>query len=381
MYGPNPRFTADATRGRDQVEAAAALLADRVLALLAGAPFDPLADLRAFVAEYWPEPLVLEAAADGLRLRNPGAVSRYLSSLDLAIDGRPVDPASVSLVNDSPGEVGEPIRAADLGPESGMYIRRGQTARLEIDGRWPSGVRSVSLTVGLGGVTHDYARMGGDMTTDLLIRGGRVIDPANGLDGIADVAITDGRIAAVGPDLPGWRRHGHHRRDRPVRGPRAGRPSRPRLLGRRRPVHRARVRNDLARGATTIVDAGSAGANTFPGFRRYVIEPFEGRILAFLNISAMGQIDPFLGELHDLRYAVVEKAVEAGRAHPDLIVGLKIRTSEMLAGSNGLAGLDRALEAGRGARPADDGPHRRLDRPDRGDPGSARCRRHRHPRA
>lgn len=154
VYGPNPRFTADATRGRDQVEAAAALLSDRVLALLAGGPFDPLADLRAFVAEYWPELLVVEAGADGLRLRNPGAVSRYLSPLDLAIDGRPIDPASVSLVNDSPGEVGEPIRAADLGPESGMYIRRGQTARLEIDGRWPAGARSVSLTIGLGGVTH-----------------------------------------------------------------------------------------------------------------------------------------------------------------------------------------------------------------------------------
>ena len=79
VYGPNPRFTADATRGRDQVEAAAALLSDRVLALLAGGPFDPLADLRAFVAEYWPESLVVEAGADGLRLRNPGAVSRYLS--------------------------------------------------------------------------------------------------------------------------------------------------------------------------------------------------------------------------------------------------------------------------------------------------------------
>src|SRR5262245_23928382 len=39
--------------------------------------------------------------------------------------------------------------------------------------------------------------------------------------------------------------------------------------------------SDLARGSTTIVDAGSAGANTYPGFREYVIEPFAGRILAF----------------------------------------------------------------------------------------------------
>jgi len=155
VYGPNPRFTADAARGADQLEAAAALLADRVRTLLAGGPLDAMADLRAFVADYWPEALELEAGGDGFRVRNPGDVSRYLSSLSLELDGRPIDPRSISLVNDSPGEVGEPIRAVDLGPESGMYIRRGQAARLEIDGRWPAGVRSVSLTVGLGGVTHD----------------------------------------------------------------------------------------------------------------------------------------------------------------------------------------------------------------------------------
>jgi dihydroorotase len=103
----------------------------------------------------------------------------------------------------------------------------------------------------------------------------------------------------------------------------------------------------LGRGATTVVDAGSAGANTFPGFRRFVIEPSRGRILAYLNISATGQIDPFLGELHDLRFADPERAARVAEANPDVIVGFKVRVSEMLAGPNGLAGLDRALEAGR----------------------------------
>ncbi len=44
------------------------------------------------------------------------------------------------------------------------------------------------------------------MTTapyDLLLRGGHVVDPASGLDGVADVAVTAGKIAAVGPNLPG----------------------------------------------------------------------------------------------------------------------------------------------------------------------------------
>jgi dihydroorotase len=103
----------------------------------------------------------------------------------------------------------------------------------------------------------------------------------------------------------------------------------------------------LGRGVTTVVDAGSSGANTFPGFRRHVVDVSRGRVLAYLNISATGQIDPFLGELHDLRFADPERAAAVARAHPDVVVGFKVRVSEMLAGPNGLAGLDRALEAGR----------------------------------
>ncbi len=92
--------------------------------------------------------------------------------------------------------------------------------------------------------------------------------------------------------------------------------------------------------------AGPVGANTFPGFRRYVIEPARGRILAFLNISLLGQVDTMLGELHDLRFADPERAARVAQAHPDVIVGFKVRLSEMLAGPNGFIGLQRAIEAG-----------------------------------
>jgi len=184
------------------------------------------------------------------------------------------------------------------------------------------------------------------LTTDLLIRGGTMIDPAGGRHERADVAVTDGRIAAVGPALSSAEA------TEVIEA--AGAFVVPGLVDLHVHVYWGVADlsiepgpNDLARGATTIVDAGSAGANTFPGFRRYVIEPFPGRILAFLNISASGQIDPELGELHDLRFAMVDRAVAVGRANPDLIVGMKIRVSEMLAGENGLTGLDRALEAGR----------------------------------
>ena len=181
---------------------------------------------------------------------------------------------------------------------------------------------------------------------DLLITGGTVIDPASGTHARRDLAIADGRIVAVEASLPASSAaevvdatsllvvpglvdlHVHV------------------YWG----VADLSVEADptcLGRGVTTVVDAGSAGANTFPGFRRSVAEASRGRVLAYLNISAMGQIDPFLGELHDLRFADPERAAAVALANPELIVGFKVRVSEMLAGPNGLAGLDRALEAGR----------------------------------
>jgi creatinine amidohydrolase len=154
VYGPNPRSTADPVRGAAQIEAATALLAERVRGLLRDDAFDPLADLRAFVARYWPESLQIEVDADGLRLRNPGPVSRYLSALALELDGQPIDPGAIELANAAVGETGQPIGAGDLGPERGLYIRRGQAARLTVDGGWPADARSARLTIGLAGVTE-----------------------------------------------------------------------------------------------------------------------------------------------------------------------------------------------------------------------------------
>lgn len=183
------------------------------------------------------------------------------------------------------------------------------------------------------------------MTYDLVIHGGHLIDPATGLDGSFDVAIADGRIAAVAPSIPTT--------DAADGLDATGLLVLPGLVDLHVHVYWGVADlsippgpHDLARGATTIVDAGSAGANTFPGFLRYVIEPFGGRILALLNISAMGQIDPFLGELHDERYLEPERAARIALDHPDVIVGFKVRLTESLAGPNGRVALQRAVEAG-----------------------------------
>jgi dihydroorotase len=181
---------------------------------------------------------------------------------------------------------------------------------------------------------------------DLLLSGGTVIDPASGRHGRADVAIDGRSISAVEPGLSTTAA-------RDVIDA-TGLLVVPGLVDLHVHVYWGvadlSVEADptcLGRGATTVVDAGSAGANTFPGFRRFVVDGSRGRVLAYLNISATGQIDPFLGELHDLRFVDPERAAAVALANPDVIVGFKVRVSEMLAGPNGLIGLDRALDAGR----------------------------------
>lgn len=183
------------------------------------------------------------------------------------------------------------------------------------------------------------------MAIDLIVHGGTLIDVAAGIHGPRDLAIHRGRVVAVAEDLP--------RGDAAECLDATGLLVVPGLIDLHVHVDWGGADlcvepgpNDLLRGVTTMVDAGSSGANNFAGFRRSVIEPFPGTILAFLNIAVMGQADADLGELHDIRYAKVDRAIEVARANPDLIVGLKVRVSEQLAGANGVEAVRRAREAG-----------------------------------
>jgi creatinine amidohydrolase len=157
IYGRNPRFTASVELGRSQIEHGATLLAERARGLLSGVRPDTFADLRRFIEYGWPERPQLrgEAAPEAaLVLHNPGTSSRYLSSLDLAIDGKPVRREQIVLVNHSPGETGVPMRASELAAERGFYVRRNQDATIAL-GDLPvtPGPHDVSLEIGLGGVT------------------------------------------------------------------------------------------------------------------------------------------------------------------------------------------------------------------------------------
>jgi creatinine amidohydrolase len=157
VYGRNPRFTASAELGRSQIENAAELLAERAMALLAGERPDTFADLRAFIRYGWPERPTLrgEAAPEAaIVLHNPGTSSRYISALEVALDGKRVGGEHVFLVNHSAGETGVPVRASELAAERGFYVRRDQEATIAL-GDLPvtPGPHDVALEIGLGGVT------------------------------------------------------------------------------------------------------------------------------------------------------------------------------------------------------------------------------------
>jgi len=156
---------------------------------------------------------------------------------------------------------------------------------------------------------------------DLIIRGGRVIDPTQKLNGIYDVALTGGVVAEVAPSI-----EGRARRTLSADGLLVL----PGLVDLHVHIHwgvsHYGVEPDLsclAKGVTTAVDAGSAGGYTYPSLKRYIIDRSQTRLLAFLNIAYAGMIGDEVGELEDARFVNTELALRVGQARE--IVGIKAR--------------------------------------------------------
>jgi len=179
---------------------------------------------------------------------------------------------------------------------------------------------------------------------DLVLKGGRVIDPSQGIDKVTDVAFAGGKIAAIGDGLAG-------KEQRNV----AGKIVVPGLIDLHTHVYWGGTSLGVAAellarsgGVTTFVDAGSAGPGNFHGFRRHVIEPSPVRILPYLNVAFPGiyafSKTVMVGECADMRLIDPREAVRVAREHQDLVLGIKVRVGKSASGSSGIMPLDIALD-------------------------------------
>ncbi|WP_417310454.1 amidohydrolase/deacetylase family metallohydrolase [Devosia sp.] len=182
---------------------------------------------------------------------------------------------------------------------------------------------------------------------DLVLKGGRVIDERNGIDGIRDVAISGGKIAAVAADIAPD--------GAPVRDV-SGLVVAPGLIDIHTHVYHKATSLSVDPGfiarrsaCTTLIDAGSAGAGNYDGFRDYVMAHSPYRIFAYLNISFPGIFgfdkDVAIGEATAKSMLPVHRCVQTIEANRDRIIGVKVRIGGIVTGDFGLGALNLALEA------------------------------------
>jgi dihydroorotase len=179
---------------------------------------------------------------------------------------------------------------------------------------------------------------------DLLIKGGTVIDASQNLHAPLDVAVKDGKILQVAPDIP-------------ADGTRAvisakGRIVTPGLID----VHvhvfegvgPTGLNADqycLGRGVTTAIDAGSTGYFSIAGFRQYVIKPSATRVYAMIDIGARGTLMGLAGNYSNLDWLNPQATARAAEANKPDVVAIKCRLSKEITGANDLEALKRALQA------------------------------------
>jgi dihydroorotase len=181
---------------------------------------------------------------------------------------------------------------------------------------------------------------------DLIIKGGTVIDPANGVHGLNDVAVEAGKIARVSPNIPAE----EGRRVLDVKGKMVT----PGLIDLHTHVYDGvngnGVNPDLGgvrAGVTTMVDAGSSGCDTFGGFPKHIIPNNATEVIPFLHICRTGLAttpDIFSPASIDL-----DKTIQVAEAHRGVVKGIKAR---MVSPALEIMGIEMPKLAKRAAKEA-----------------------------
>ena len=183
---------------------------------------------------------------------------------------------------------------------------------------------------------------------DLVLRGGRLIDPAQGLDGAYDVAIRRGKVAAVAPKL----KVDAKTKVINLRGAIVT----PGLIDTHAHVYKHVTGAfgldadmvGIGSGVTTVVDQGGPSAPTFDGFRKFIVEPAKTRVLCFISTYLAGGL---LGHRYVDLYGPtginVKAIVQAARDNPDLVRGIKAHAEPGGYSRWGMEALKLAKEASR----------------------------------
>src|SRR5688572_18731922 len=181
------------------------------------------------------------------------------------------------------------------------------------------------------------------MRFELVIKGGRVLDPGAGLEGELDVAIAGGRIAAVERGIPG------ESAARTIDA--SGQLVTPGLVDLHTHIYPGAtywgIRPDpvaAASGVTTWVDAGSTGAMNLLGMREYLDRTSRVRSYAFLNIAVIGLVAATY-ELRLLEHLDIELCIKLARLNADFVRGIKVRMGAQTAGEHELEPLRRGIAA------------------------------------
>jgi dihydroorotase len=186
---------------------------------------------------------------------------------------------------------------------------------------------------------------------DVALRGGRVIDPANGIDGRFDLGIRDGRIAAVEPAI-------ERRRTRTMLDVR-DRLVVPGMIDTHAHVYQHVTGSfgmnpdvvGIRSGVTTVVDQGGAAPLTIQGFRKFIVEPATTRVYAFVSNYLVGGL---MGHRHTELYGPhgvnVRETVKAIESNRDIVKGIKAHAEVGGYSRWGIETLRLAKQASREAK-------------------------------
>src|SRR5688500_1289487 len=181
------------------------------------------------------------------------------------------------------------------------------------------------------------------MRFELLIKGGKVLDPGAGLSGALDVAVDGGRIAVVEAGIPA------ESAARTIDA--TGQLVTPGLVDLHTHIYPGAtywgIRPDpvaATTGVTTWVDAGSAGAMNVLGMREYLERTSRVRCYSFLNIAVIG-LTAATYELRLLEHLDVDLCVKLARLNADFVRGVKVRMGAQTAGEHELEPLRRGVAA------------------------------------